>query len=56
MRYYKYTVLLPKLFLRCYLFILKIQICGESLSFAEYSHNISMYSMWLDYMYLLILS
>ncbi len=29
--YYKCTVLLPKLFLRCYLFILKIQIFDESL-------------------------
>ncbi len=29
---------------------------GESLLFAEYSHNNSMHSMWLDYMYLLILS
>ncbi len=34
----------------------KIQIFGEPLQFAEYSYNISMYSMWLDYIYLLILS
>uniref|UniRef100_A0A671LAJ0 Zinc finger protein 330 n=1 Tax=Sinocyclocheilus anshuiensis TaxID=1608454 RepID=A0A671LAJ0_9TELE len=31
MLHYKCTVLLPKLFLRCDLFILKIQIFGESL-------------------------
>lgn len=50
-----FTVLLPELFCRCYLFILKTQIFAKSLVCAQCPHAISTDAMRLYCMFLIIL-